>query len=140
MYDQAIDELRYAQNIWGDSSPIGATLAWTYREQGKAETGSQQFSLYRGAINLMKRAYPQYLAAGGEQLPRDILRIIFPIAYWDLIQKYAARSGPRSVPGRGARRAGVDLRRRTSGRRPKPSALLQLDAVDGPADTRSGST
>ena len=93
MYDQAVEELRYAQAIWGDSSPIAATIAWTYREQGKVETGSQQFSLYRGAINLMKRAYPQYLAAGGEQLPRDILRIIFPIGYWDLIQKNAAEHG-----------------------------------------------
>jgi soluble lytic murein transglycosylase len=93
IYEQAIDELRYAQNIWGESSSIGATMAWTYREQGKLETGSTQFSLYRGAINLMKRAYPQYLAAGGEQLPRDILRIIFPIAYWEPIQKYAAEHG-----------------------------------------------
>jgi soluble lytic murein transglycosylase len=92
IYDLAADELRYAQNMWGDSSPIGATLAWTYREQGKVETGSVQFSLYRGAINLMKRAYPQYLAAGGEQLPRDILRIIYPIAYWESIQKYASES------------------------------------------------
>jgi hypothetical protein len=93
LYDQAIDELRYAQAIWGDSSPISATMAWTYREQGSAVTGSQQFSLYRGAINLMKRAYPQYLAAGGEQLPRDILRIIFPIGYWDLIRKNATERG-----------------------------------------------
>jgi soluble lytic murein transglycosylase len=93
IYEQAIDELRYAQNVWGDSSSIGATIAWTYREQGKLETGSTQFSLYRGAINLMKRAYPQYLAAGGEQLPRDILRIIFPIAYWESIQKFAAERG-----------------------------------------------
>jgi soluble lytic murein transglycosylase len=93
IYDQAIDELRYAQAIWGDSSPISATMAWTYREQGSAVTGSQQFSLYRGAINLMKRAYPQYLAAGGEQLPRDILRIIFPIGYWDLIRKNATERG-----------------------------------------------
>jgi soluble lytic murein transglycosylase len=93
IYDQAADELRYAQNMWGDSSAIGATLAWTYREQGKFETGSVQFGLYRGAINLMKRAYPQYLAAGGEQLPRDILRVIYPIAYWESIQKYAAENG-----------------------------------------------
>jgi soluble lytic murein transglycosylase len=93
IYDQAIDELRYAQSLWGDSSPIGATIAWTYREQGKLETGSQQFSLFRGAINLMKRAYPQYLAAGGEQLPRDILRVIYPIAFWDLIQKNSIERG-----------------------------------------------
>jgi soluble lytic murein transglycosylase len=93
IYDQAADELRYAQSIWGDSPTIAATMAWTYREQGKSETGSVQFSLYRGAINLMKRAYPQYLAAGGEQLPRDILRIIYPIAYWEPIQKYSLEYG-----------------------------------------------
>ena len=93
MYDAAADELRYAQKIWGDSGPIEATFAWTYREQGQAETGSQQFSLYRGSMNAMKRAYPQYLTAGGERLPREILRIIYPIAYWDLIQKYSAQNG-----------------------------------------------
>ena len=93
MYDAAADELRYAQKIWGDSGPIQATFAWTYREQGQAETGSQQFSYYRGSMNAMKRAYPQYLTAGGERLPREILRIIYPIAYWDLIQKYSAQNG-----------------------------------------------
>ncbi len=93
MYDEAADELRYAQKIWGDSGPIEATFAWTYRKQGQSETGSQQFSFYRGSMNAMKRAYPQYLAAGGERLPREILRIIYPIAYWDLIQKYSAENG-----------------------------------------------
>ena len=93
MYDAAADELRYAQKIYGDSGAIQATFAWTYRQQGQSETGSQQLSLYRGSINAMKRAYPQYLTAGGERLPREILRIIYPIAYWDLIQKYSAPNG-----------------------------------------------
>ena len=93
MYDAAADELRYAQKIYGDSGAIQATFAWTYRQQGQSETGSQQLSLYRGAINAMKRAYPQYLTAGGERLPREILRIIYPIAYWDWIQKYSAQNG-----------------------------------------------
>jgi soluble lytic murein transglycosylase len=89
LYDQAIDELRYAQRAWGNASAIDATLAWTYWQQGRAATGTNQFSLYRGAINAMKRAYPHYLAAGGEDLPGEILRLIFPIAYWDSIRKYA---------------------------------------------------
>jgi len=93
MYDAAADELRYAQKIWGDLGTIDATFAWTYREQGQSETGSRQFSLYRGSMNAMKRAYPQYLTAGGERLPREILRIIYPLAYWDLIQKYSAQNG-----------------------------------------------
>jgi soluble lytic murein transglycosylase len=49
-----------------------------------------QFSLYRNAINAMKRAYPHYLAAGGEELPGQLLQIIFPLSYWDAIKKYAA--------------------------------------------------
>src|SRR4029453_3403459 len=41
----------------------------------------------------MRRAYPQFLASGGEELPRDILEVIFPVAYWDLIRKYSAQNG-----------------------------------------------
>jgi soluble lytic murein transglycosylase len=93
LYDQAVNELRYAQKIWGDSPPIQATLAWIYVQQGRSASGSEQFGLYRGAINAMKRAYPQYMAAGGEDLPHELLRIIFPLAHWDLIRKYAAQNG-----------------------------------------------
>ncbi len=39
IYDEAADELRYAQRIWGDSGPIEATFAWTYREQGHSRDG-----------------------------------------------------------------------------------------------------
>ena len=38
----------------------------------------------------MRRAYPQFLAAGGEELPRDVLAVIFPLLYSDLIGKYSA--------------------------------------------------
>jgi soluble lytic murein transglycosylase len=93
IYDEAADELRYAQRIWGDSGTIEATFAWTYREQGHFETGARQMSLYRSSINAMKRAYPQFYTAGGEQLPREILRIIYPLAYWDLIQKHSIANG-----------------------------------------------
>ena len=37
----------------------------------------------------MRRAYPQFLTASGDDLPRDVLQVIFPVAYWDLIRKYA---------------------------------------------------
>jgi soluble lytic murein transglycosylase len=55
------------------------------------ETGSRQFTLLRGAITAMRRAYPQFLAAGGETLPKELLKVIFPIGYWDLIRKHAAQ-------------------------------------------------
>ena len=94
LYDQAIKELRYAQRVWGDSSSIQATLAWTYQKQGQAEKGGwPQFTLYRSAINTMKRAYPQFLSVEGEGLPNEVLQIIFPLDYWDLIKKHSAANG-----------------------------------------------
>jgi soluble lytic murein transglycosylase len=91
LYDQALDELRYAQQTWGDSSAIQATMAWVYLQQGRSETGSRQLTVLRRAINTMKRAYPQYMAAGGEALPVEAQKVIFPMGYWDLIRKYAAQ-------------------------------------------------
>src|SRR6185369_11820041 len=41
------------------------------------------------AIQTMRRAYPQFMQAGGELLPQEILTVIFPVAHWDLIQQYA---------------------------------------------------
>jgi soluble lytic murein transglycosylase len=93
LYDQALDELRYAQKMWGDSPSIQATLAWVYRQQGRGESGTRQFNLYRASISAMRRAYPQFMAAGGEKLPDDLLRIIFPIGYWDEIRRNAAERG-----------------------------------------------
>jgi soluble lytic murein transglycosylase len=92
-YRDALNELRYAQRRWGDSAPLQATVAWTQWKLGGAETARSRFDLMRGSINTMRRAYPQFIAAGGEQLPREILTRVFPLAYWDLIQKYAKENG-----------------------------------------------
>ena len=80
---EAMRELQYAQQVWGDSPQLLATIALTHRRLGNVRAG----------INAMKRAYPQYLAAGGETLPREILQVIFPLDYWPLLQKYAAQRG-----------------------------------------------
>jgi len=93
LYDDALNELRYAQKVWGDTPVVQATLAWVNQQQARSETGLRRFQLLRGGINAMKRAYPQYLTAGGEDLPRDVLSVIFPIAYWEWIKKYSAANG-----------------------------------------------
>jgi soluble lytic murein transglycosylase len=80
LYDQAIDELRFAQKVWGDSSAIQATLGWIFHERGDLRAG----------INAMKRAYPQYMAAGGEKLPPELLKVLFPVNYWPMIRRYSA--------------------------------------------------
>ncbi len=92
LYDPALKELEYARQNWGDSPVLQATTAWINRQKSFAEKGTTQFNLARGAINIMKRAYPQFLAAGGERLPRDLLTIIYPLSYWDLIKKYSAQN------------------------------------------------
>ena len=79
LYDQALDELHYAQKEWGDSPAIQATIGWIFYERGDLRAG----------INVMKRAYPQYLTAGGEKMPRELLKVLFPINYWPLIRRYS---------------------------------------------------
>ena len=90
LYEPAVKELEFARAKWGDSPGITATIAWANKQMAADETGTDQFTLARGSITLMKRAYPQFMAAGGDQLPREILTTIFPLQYWDLIRKNAA--------------------------------------------------
>ena len=78
--DLAVDELQYAQRTWGDWPMVGATLAWVRNQGGDL----------RAAITIMKRAYPQYMAAGGEQLPIEIRKVMYPVDYWTTIRQQAA--------------------------------------------------
>jgi soluble lytic murein transglycosylase len=93
MYDAALKELQHAQLEWGDSPPIAATVAWIRRQQSRSEASQERFNDLRGAMTMMKRAYPQYLAAGGEELPPPVLEVIFPLDYWPLIKKYSDANG-----------------------------------------------
>ncbi len=89
MYDAALNEVEYARKVWGDSAPLQATIALVRHRRGLEERAADRFADVRGAITIMRRAYPQFMAAGGEQLPPDVLRVIFPLDYWPLIKKYA---------------------------------------------------
>jgi soluble lytic murein transglycosylase len=83
LYDQALAELKFAQAAWGDSPSIQATLGYVYNRKGETRAG----------INAVKRAYPQYMTAGGESLPTPLLKMIYPINYWPQIQRYSAERG-----------------------------------------------
>ena len=89
LYDAALKEVEYAQRAWGDSPALQATVAWIRHKRGLQERAADRFADVRGAITIMRRAYPQFMAAGGEYLPPDVLRVIFPLDYWPLIRKYA---------------------------------------------------
>jgi soluble lytic murein transglycosylase len=79
LWDDAIGEIRRAQRTEGLTPLLEATLGYAYNRKGELRLG----------ISAMKRAYPQYLAAGSEVLPRELLTVIFPLEYWDLIQTHA---------------------------------------------------
>jgi len=79
LYDTAILEVRKAQQQFGTSPLLDATIAYALNRKGDL----------RPAIIRMRRAYPQFIADGGELLPPDIRRVIFPVAYWDLITRSA---------------------------------------------------
>jgi len=81
LYDEAMNELHYVQRTWGDTPIVQATMAWIYNQQGD----------FRDAIVALKRAYPQYMASGGELMPEALLKVIFPVDYWNDIQALAAR-------------------------------------------------
>lgn len=83
MHEDALAELRFAQRTAGDSPALQATMALVQHRLGNLRVG----------INGMKRAYPQYLAAGGEQLPPEVQRVLFPLDYWPLLQDEARRHG-----------------------------------------------
>ena len=79
LYDAALDEVVYAQRAWAPSSALEATRAWLLNRKGELRPG----------INAMRQTYPQFIAAGGDALPADIQRVIFPLDYWPLIYQNA---------------------------------------------------
>ena len=80
MYDEAIGELRRLQAGGGASPLVEATIAFAHNRQGRL----------RLAISSMRRAYPQFMASGGETLPAEILTVIFPVDHWETIKLHAA--------------------------------------------------
>ncbi|MCC7123615.1 MAG: transglycosylase SLT domain-containing protein [Acidobacteria bacterium] len=80
LHREALSELQYAQRMWGDSPSLTATVALVQNRLGNLRLG----------INAMKRAYPQWMAAGGDTLPFEIQKVVFPLDYWPLLQKHAA--------------------------------------------------
>jgi soluble lytic murein transglycosylase len=81
LYDDAVNEIRYAQHRWGESPALEATLGWIEHQRGDLVAGARA----------VKRAYPEYVSAVGESLPRDLSTVIFPLGYWSLIREQATR-------------------------------------------------
>ncbi len=85
--EEAATELRRM----GDSPRVRATLAWVEWQRGRL----------RPAINHMKRAYPHWISAAGDHLPRDVWRILYPLRYEEELLRHAREEGldPSLVAG-----------------------------------------
>ena len=83
LYDAALAEIDYARQQWGRSTLLDASRALALNRQGDL----------RSAITLLKRAYPHYLTAAGDALPEEVQKVIYPVDYWPLVQKYSAERG-----------------------------------------------
>jgi soluble lytic murein transglycosylase len=65
--EEAVEELK----LQPATSTSQATIAWVHYRRGRL----------RPAINAMKRAYPEYIGEAADQLPQEVLRIIYPLEY-----------------------------------------------------------
>ncbi len=101
LYDQALDELHYAQKVWGDSSAIQATIALDLLSARRAAHRHQRHEARLPAVPGRGRREAAARAAQGA-VPDRLLA-----ADPALLQRAPARS----VCGRGADRAGVHLHR-----------------------------
>jgi soluble lytic murein transglycosylase len=81
LYDDALNEIRYAKHRWGDLPLLQATIGWIEHQRGDVLAGARA----------AKRAYPQYISEAGEALPPEITAVIFPVGYWSLLQEHAGR-------------------------------------------------
>ena len=69
LFEDAVAELRWTTRQSGSSPFIEASIAYALNRQGEL----------RPAITAMRRAYPAFMAEGGEALPSAILKVIFPL-------------------------------------------------------------
>lgn len=76
---EALDETRTLP----PSPQVEATRAWILSRQGQR----------RPAINAMRRGYPGYLGAGGEQLPDALWRIMYPLRFEERLREESGETG-----------------------------------------------
>jgi soluble lytic murein transglycosylase len=81
-----IDRLEAAREELASAPPSAkseATIAWIDWRLGEL----------RPAINAMRRAYPEFLGEGGDELPGDVWKILFPLQFRDALEARAAAEG-----------------------------------------------
>jgi len=79
----ALGELTAAQREAPTSPRVCLELARLYRDRGDP----------LAAINVLRQAHPEYAAYRGDEVSQEVLRLLFPLVYWDLIRRNAEAQG-----------------------------------------------
>ena len=79
----ARDELEAARQETPDSPLLNLRLAQLHREAGENVA----------AIEVLKRAYPDYGQSLPDEMPREVWQIFYPLAWWAQIQAESKRQG-----------------------------------------------
>jgi soluble lytic murein transglycosylase len=77
--EEAMDELK----LQPATSATQATIAWIHSRRGRL----------RPAIIAMKRAYPEHVGEGADQLPDEVLRIMYPLEFRTQLEARAKSRG-----------------------------------------------
>jgi soluble lytic murein transglycosylase len=66
-----------------DDAAFQALFAWIHYQRGR----------YVLAISAMRQAFPFHVAATGDLLPEDVWRILYPLKYWELVERFSRERG-----------------------------------------------
>ncbi len=78
----ALSELESARNRAADSPRINLQIAQIYRARNENLS----------AVNVLKRAYPDYGQALLSEMPRDAWDVFYPLGWWPIIKEEAKRN------------------------------------------------
>ncbi len=92
MFDDAMNELRYARRTWETTRRSTRPLRGPISSSHVVEKGMARFQLVRGYQHHAPRLSAGSLTAEGELLPHDVDGD-GPVAYWDLIRSCPAQNG-----------------------------------------------
>ncbi len=81
--EEALKEAQTAVTGDVDDASFLAIAAWIHaREDRNLQS-----------MATMRQAFPFHISATGDLLPRPIWEVMYPLRYWDLVQKYSAERG-----------------------------------------------
>lgn len=78
LHEEATLEATRSVHSEGDPAFL-ATVAWIRDREGR----------YLEAMSTMRDAFPFHVSATGDLLPKDIWQIIYPLRYWEFVERYS---------------------------------------------------